>query len=593
MLAATCAACLLFPGAVASAQPVPVLLTFDTEYDPDKSAIEELDTDVPATHFLLGDYAGLYPGMVRSLAGSNTIGSHGLSHRKLTTLDRPTLDHVFGQSRSLLESLADRPVRWFRAPNLEVDDEALRAMRDAGFVYNSSSLERWRDKSVLLDLPISTEDGADTAVSDYSLFHQLGMSDEQALAWLKARYAERESTGRPLVFLLHARIIGEHAGVLHKFIAHVHQRGGRFMTAEQYVESVNRHCPTRFAVWIDFILGEHDPQLIADDLKSVGITDAFLMARNTEGERYYPVDGESGPDRFGAALEALQRNGIRVHAWLPINRDPRLVQLHPDWAMQEIAGPRSPAWLSPSHPGFRRYLLETIEALVTRYPVDGLHLDYLRYPDISHDFSETTLAAFRDATGIRDASKQSLVAGDHYLSWMTWRNGRITAQTAAIHDLVRDLRGADFELSAALIDEAAVSFRAGDTFGQDYSRLAQYLDIVSPMAYFTQDNEPAQSVSRTVWATRYMVGNTTVLTGLPAWEYRGTSAERTRVFQRALQAAAPGSDGYAFYPYLHLFGRGSKQHAMPAEASRELKSFIEAAQSRDTCGGDASEATSQ
>ncbi len=576
-----------------SAPPVPVLLTFDTEYDPDKSALEALDIDVPATHFLLGDYAERYPGMVRALAKRNTIGSHGLSHRRLPTLDRPALDRVFGRSKPLLENLAGRPAQWFRAPNLEVDDEALRAMHDAGFVYNSSTLERWREKSVLFDLPISTEDGADTAVSDYSLFHQLGMSDDQALAWLKARYAERESTGRPLVFLLHARIIGEHADVLHEFIAHVRQRGGRFMTADQYVESVNRRCPERFAVWIDFILGEHDPQVVADDLKSVGATDAFLMAKNTEGGRYYPVDGGSGPDRFGTALEALQQNGIRVHAWLPVNRDPRLARLHPDWAMQNIAGPRSSDWLSPSHPGFRRHLLETIEALVTRYPVDGLHLDYLRYPDISHDFSETTLAAFRDATGIRDASKQSLVAGDHYLPWMTWRNSRITAQTAAIHDLVRDLRGAEFELSAALIDEAAVSFRAADTFGQDYSGLAQYLDIISPMAYFTQDNEPAQLVNRTVWATRYVVGNTTVLTGLPAWEYRGTAAERAREFRRALQAAAPGSDGYAFYPYLHLFGRGAEQPAMPAEAIRELKSFIAAARSRDTCDEGASDAASQ
>ncbi len=86
-----------------------------------------------------------------------------------------------------------------------------------------------------------------------------------------------------------------------------------------------------------------------------------------------------------------------------------------------------------------------------------------------------------------------------------------------------------------------------------------------------------------MWATRYVVGNTTVLTGLPAWEYQGTADERAGAFQSALTAAAPGSDGYAFYPYLHLFGRGSAQQAMPAEAIRDLKSFIQAAQSRNSC----------
>ena len=46
-------------------------------------------------------------------------------------------------------------------------------------------------------------------------------------------------------------------------------------------------------------------------------------------------------------------------------------------------------WLDPGEPGVERHLLDLARDIVTRYPVDGFHLDYLRYPGRSFDDART------------------------------------------------------------------------------------------------------------------------------------------------------------------------------------------------------------
>jgi len=40
-------------------------------------------------------------------------------------------------------------------------------------------------------------------------------------------------------------------------------------------------------------------------------------------------------------------------------------------------------FLSPAHPRVREWIADNIKELVTRYPVDGVHLDYIRQPVVS------------------------------------------------------------------------------------------------------------------------------------------------------------------------------------------------------------------
>jgi uncharacterized lipoprotein YddW (UPF0748 family) len=110
-------------------------------------------------------------------------------------------------------------------------------------------------------------------------------------------------------------------------------------------------------------------------------------------------------DPLADALAEAHARGIEVHAWVnallawsapDAPPDPNHVwHRHPDWfvsragrSMRELsrgeldrAGLVGEGWfLDPSQTGVRTELRRLVLELVTRYPVDGVHLDYIRYP---------------------------------------------------------------------------------------------------------------------------------------------------------------------------------------------------------------------
>ncbi|MER7459321.1 family 10 glycosylhydrolase [Micromonospora sp. NPDC126480] len=67
------------------------------------------------------------------------------------------------------------------------------------------------------------------------------------------------------------------------------------------------------------------------------------------------------------------------------------------------------AYMDPANPGAVNYIVEAIQSIVREYDVDGVNLDYVRYPDFNSTtthsdwgYSETSLARFRAATGRTD-----------------------------------------------------------------------------------------------------------------------------------------------------------------------------------------------
>jgi uncharacterized lipoprotein YddW (UPF0748 family) len=110
-------------------------------------------------------------------------------------------------------------------------------------------------------------------------------------------------------------------------------------------------------------------------------------------------------DPLADALAEAHARGIEVHAWVNAllgwsapdpPPDPNHVwRRHPDWfvsrdgrSMRELtrldldrAGLAGEGWfLDPEKAGVRTELRRFVLELVTRYAVDGVHLDYIRYP---------------------------------------------------------------------------------------------------------------------------------------------------------------------------------------------------------------------
>ncbi|MFQ5805944.1 MAG: glycoside hydrolase family 10 protein, partial [Phycisphaerae bacterium] len=106
---------------------------------------------------------------------------------------------------------------------------------------------------------------------------------------------------------------------------------------------------------------------------------------------------DPGFDPLQIAVEEAHRRGLRIEAWvnvMPGWRGPKappiknqLWHTRPEWFLRDAAGNRQPLGrfyliLNPGLPEVRRYVTSVVGEIVTSYDVDGIHLDYVRYPDV-------------------------------------------------------------------------------------------------------------------------------------------------------------------------------------------------------------------
>jgi uncharacterized lipoprotein YddW (UPF0748 family) len=297
-------------------------------------------------------------------------------------------------------------------------------------------------------------------------------------------------------------------------------------------------------------------------------------------------------DPLAAVLSEAKRNGIHVHAWVSLNLVSSAVELpaspdhlvyrHPEWLMVPRAIAQDLARLDPANPGYvgkiarwTRGELESVEGLYAsplqpeaaayterviadlarRYALDGVHLDYARYPNQQFDYSRFAIAEFRadirprlDAGARRDidaAAEDDLFAYPDRLpaEWKAFRRARLTALVAKIRQRVRAARPNAVVTSAVFPDpQEAFDDRLQDWRGWLGAHL---VDAVAPMAY-TQ--EPARFAEQ-IAAARDIAGGRAVWAGIGA--YRLTPAQTVENIQAARRV---GAAGFVLFSYDSLTG---------------------------------------
>ncbi|MCX7009374.1 MAG: family 10 glycosylhydrolase, partial [Kiritimatiellaeota bacterium] len=121
-----------------------------------------------------------------------------------------------------------------------------------------------------------------------------------------------------------------------------------------------------------------------------------VLPRSTTFHRY--------GDQLDAAVKAAHANGLQFHCWAVCWNpggapEDFMARLKKAGRLQQTADGKSAPWLSPHHPDNVEMLLKAYEEVAQRYPIDGLHLDYIRYSDHSVDFSPVARAAFEKWRG--------------------------------------------------------------------------------------------------------------------------------------------------------------------------------------------------
>lgn len=246
-----------------------------------------------------------------------------------------------------------------------------------------------------------------------------------------------------------------------------------------------------------------------------GRGDAWYRSALVPGPENYP-DIPFRFDPLDAVIRLAHARGIEVHAWLNVNpvwssRSPpasprHVANMHPDWFMKSRSGLDTATcpidsvvnsamegrYLSPGTEQVREHLKHVVRELVRNYDVDGIHLDYLRYPGWGYDFRDEICRGFRKRYGAdpRDAAAGVRPGTDPALSildrWVAYRAGLMSA---LVGDISREVRRIDrrVRVSAAVKPDPAEALYA---FGQDWPAWLREgtVDFVVTMSYLSEVN---------------------------------------------------------------------------------------------------------
>ena len=246
-----------------------------------------------------------------------------------------------------------------------------------------------------------------------------------------------------------------------------------------------RPAPVRaeyHALWVDaFHPGIHSPweiDQLVDTAHRATVNALFVQVRK-DADSYYrdslePLAGDiEGPPGFDPLAYLVrrahhERPRIEVHAWVNTffvgTRSPLYYYFGADWGNRSADGDAG-GYLDPGDPDVRAYTHLVLVHLAARYDLDGLHLDFVRYPGGDWGYSAAAVAAFDAASGRTGSPAPSDPR------WQQWRRDQVTAFVSDLHDDLA-LRKPALKLSAAVI-----TWGAGPATSTDWTHTAAYSDV--------------------------------------------------------------------------------------------------------------------
>lgn len=222
-----------------------------------------------------------------------------------------------------------------------------------------------------------------------------------------------------------------------------------------------------------------------DRLRTIGINLVYLQTR-VRGTVIYPsriepwdgaltgrFDSNPGYDPLEFAIKECHKRGMECHAWVvtipcfKISGVEKLGKRSLYYTHRKLLFKQNDTYyMDPSNPETSRYLAGICKEIVSGYDVDGIHLDYIRYPENTpNDRGE-------------------------------WRRANITRVVRAIHDTVKAVKPW-VRLSCSPVgkynDVSRYQSHGWNAYTAVYQDAVQWMkeglmDMISPMMYFKGDN---------------------------------------------------------------------------------------------------------
>lgn len=276
---------------------------------------------------------------------------------------------------------------------------------------------------------------------------------------------------------------------------------------------------------------------IIDFAKRNHFTDLFVQVRGRGDALYRSAFVPKAENMLSGNFDPLQYfldhahpHSIKVHAWLntyliwssdgkPQDKN-HLLYRHPEWASVDADGIRDTdrrardfrrintegIYLSPLVPEVNAYLVRVVGEIVAKYNVDGIHLDYVRYPKNCYDYNEIGRKRFKEIYAVDpillSISDKSFFTGMELKTIETLMEKWADFRRDAITELVVDLQSTIDSTRKPILLSAAVKpdvFEARNHFYQDWDKWLklEYLDFAVPMNY-TADAEQFEEILRSI-----------------------------------------------------------------------------------------------
>lgn len=181
---------------------------------------------------------------------------------------------------------------------------------------------------------------------------------------------------------------------------------------------------------------------ILDRLQETHINMVFLQTR-IRGDVIYPSQIEPRSeyvksvyatvdyDPLSYAVEACHQRGIECHAWFVVypmgseamnkKSSRTFAALNYRYLLKTV---KREMYLNPGNPQTDAYILSLIKEIVSSYDIDGIHLDYIRYPESSAEFPDRdTYLLYGNGQNKDD-----------------WRRENINRLVYAVYDTIKSLK---------------------------------------------------------------------------------------------------------------------------------------------------------
>ena len=322
-----------------------------------------------------------------------------------------------------------------------------------------------------------------------------------------------------------------------------------------------------------------------ENCRSLGLNRVYFQVRG-RSDAFYRSDLEPwaeelggrdpGFDPLAVAIAEARKQSLQLHAWANVlagwkGRNPpknstHLYHAHPKWFLTDRSGKTwrlSPHYtmLNPCNSEVRKHLASVFGDLASRYEIDGIHLDYIRFVFPEADkrdqvpYDNGTLRIFRkETTGFPSRYPDR---------WNDFRRRGINTVVCEISRRIRKERPA-CKISAAVIRDL---HRGKEVFFQDSPTWLRHgwIDEVVPMNYET-DHSRFENLARKDIA---QAGRARLIPGLGVHLMdRGADLRKQIEITRALN-----SPGYSLFAYTSFFSTPSHASSQGGKAERDRETL--------------------